>query len=185
MQLAVFGGSFDPVHTAHVSIVNEALNSLNIDRLIVVPTYLNPFKTDFHFEPELRKNLLEKVFKKNKKVEICDYEIKQNRAVYSIETIRYLKNLYKPSKIFIIIGADNVEHLDKWHKIDELKSLAEFIIATRNGFKKTDCSFKILNVNVDISSTQLRDSLDLDYIPIQIKEDIIDLQNNKKGKIFE
>lgn len=183
MRLAIFGGSFDPVHTAHEAIVNEAINSLNIDKLVVVPTYLNPFKSNFHFEPELRKDLLEKVFKNSNKVEICDYEIKQNRPVYSIETVQYLNNLYQPSKIFIIIGADNVKDLNKWNRIDELKSLAQFVIATRNGFdKKIDTSFKILNVNVDISSTKLRKEIDLNYIPIQIKEDIINLQkNNKKG----
>ena len=46
MRIAVFGGSFDPIHIAHVAIVKNALNSLNIDKLIVVPTYLNPFKAD-------------------------------------------------------------------------------------------------------------------------------------------
>lgn len=181
MRLAIFGGSFDPVHTAHISIVNEALNSLEIDKIVVVPTYLNPFKSDFHFEPELRKNLLEKVFKNNEKVYICDYEIKQNRSVYSYETVNYLKNLYKPSKIYIIIGADNVKDLDKWYKIEELKSIAQFVIATREGYKFDKTSFLTLNVDVDISSTKLRDELNLDFIPIQIKEDVINLQKLNKG----
>lgn len=181
MQLAIFGGSFDPVHTAHVSIVNEALNSLEIDKIIVVPTYLNPFKTDFHFKPEQRKLLLEKVFKDNKRVDVCNYETQQNRTVYSYETVNYLKNLYKPSKIFIIIGADNVKDLDKWYKIEELKKIAQFVIATREGYKFDNTSFLTLNINVDISSTKLRDDLNLDFIPIQIKEDIINLQKINKG----
>ena len=108
MQLAIFGGSFDPIHIAHEAIVNKALDSLEIDKIIVVPTYLNPFKSSFHYEPNIRFNLLKKVFNNNPKIEICDYEINQNRPVYSIETANYLKNLYKPSKIFIIIGEDNV-----------------------------------------------------------------------------
>lgn len=182
MQLAVFGGSFDPVHIAHEAIVNEAIKELDIDKLIVVPTFLNPFKNSYHFEPNVREQLLKKVFFKTAKVEICDYEIKQKRAVYSIETIKYLKNLYNPSKIYLIIGADNVKGLDKWSCINELKSLVDFVVASRNGFIDNDFTkFKNLKVDIDISSTKLRDKIDLNFIPIQIKEDIINLQRNKKG----
>ena len=42
MRIAIFGGSFDPIHVAHVTVVKEALNKLDIDTVIVVPTYLNP-----------------------------------------------------------------------------------------------------------------------------------------------
>lgn len=182
MQLAVFGGSFDPVHIAHEAIVNEALKELNIDKLVVVPTYLNPFKNSFHLEPSLRKKLLKKVFLNNPKVDICDYEIKQNRAVYSIETIKYLKNLYNPSKIYLIIGADNIKDLNKWKSINELKSLVNFVVASRDGFIHNDfIKFKNLSIDINISSTSLRDKIDLNFIPKQIKEDIINLQRKEKG----
>ncbi len=182
MQLAVFGGSFDPVHIAHEVIVNEAIKELNIDKIVVVPTYLNPFKNSFHLEPRIREKLLRKVFFNNPKVDISDYEIKQNRAVYSIETIKYLKNLYKASKIYLIIGADNMKDLDKWDSIDELKSLVHFVVASRDGFINNDfVKFKNLKIDINISSTMLRDKIDLNFIPIQIKEDIINLQRKEKG----
>ncbi len=180
MQLAIFGGSFDPIHIAHEAIVNKALNSLEIDKIIVVPTYLNPFKSSFHYEPNIRFNLLKKVFNNNPKIEICDYEINQNRPVYSIETVNYLKNLYKPSKIFIIIGEDNIKDLNKWNNINELKELAQFVVFKRLGFENDKLNdFKTLDLNIDISSTQLREKVDLSYIPEQIKEDILELQQTK------
>ena len=180
MQLAIFGGNFDPIHIAHEAIVNKALDSLEIDKIIVVPTYLNPFKSSFHYEPNIRFNLLKKVFNNNPKIEICDYEINQNRPVYSIETVNYLKNLYKPSKIFIIIGEDNIRDLDKWNSINELKELAQFVIFKRTGFENNKLKdFKTLDINIDISSTQLREKVDLSYIPKQIKEDILELQQTK------
>jgi len=180
VQLAIFGGSFDPIHIAHEAIVNKALNSLEIDKIIVVPTYLNPFKSSFHYEPNIRFNLLKKVFNNNPKIEICDYEINQNRPVYSIETVNYLKNLYKPSKIFIIIGEDNIKDLNKWNNINELKELAQFVVFKRLGFENDKLNdFKTLDLNIDISSTQLREKVDLSYIPEQIKEDILELQQTK------
>lgn len=181
MQLAIFGGSFDPVHIAHEAIVKKAIDSLEIDSLIVVPTYLNPFKSSFHFEPKTRLKLIKKVFKNNPKVYICDYEIEQNRSVYSIETVSYLKNLYKPSKIFIIIGEDNIKDLNKWAEIENLKKIAEFVVATRKTHENEQLkNFRTIDIDIDISSTTLRENLDLDYIPEQIKEDIINLQTNKK-----
>ncbi len=173
MQLAIFGGSFDPVHIGHEAIVHNALNKLDIDKLVVVPTYLNPFKNSFHLEPNLRYELLKKVFDNLEKVEICDYEIKQAKPVYSIQTVKYLKNLYNASKIYLIIGADNFENLHKWYKIDELDSLVEFVIASRDGYvNKQLQGFKTLKVDIDISSSQLRNEIDLNFIPIKIKEDI-------------
>ena len=185
MRIAVFGGSFDPIHIAHVAIVKNALNSLNIDKLIVVPTYLNPFKTDFHLEPKFRFKLLKKIFLNYKKVEICDFEINQNKSTYSIETIKYLKKLYNPTKIYFIIGEDNLENLDKWHKIDDLKEFVEFVVASRSSFKNENTkTFKTLDIDIDISSTALRENIDLKFIPLEIKDDIINLQKKEKGKDF-
>lgn len=109
MHIAIFGGSFDPIHLAHVAIVNNALEKLKIDKFFVVPTYLNPFKNSFKIEPKTRYELLKKVFKNFSNVQICDYEINKNRPTYSIETVKYLKEKYKASKIYFIIGADNIE----------------------------------------------------------------------------
>ena len=83
MKIAIFGGSFDPIHIAHKKIVETALKELDIDKLIIVPTYLNPFKKDFLFEPKDRFKLLQKVFKDEKRVEICDFEINQKKLSYT------------------------------------------------------------------------------------------------------
>ncbi|MCG3718750.1 nicotinate (nicotinamide) nucleotide adenylyltransferase, partial [Aliarcobacter butzleri] len=123
MKIAIFGGSFDPIHIAHKAIVKRALEELEIDKLIIVPTYLNPFKSNFYLEPKVRFELLKKVFEKVEKVEISDYEINQEKLSYSFNTVNYLKDLYKASKIYFILGQDNVENLDKWYKIEELKKM--------------------------------------------------------------
>ena len=101
MRIAIFGGSFDPLHLAHVAIVQNALNKLDIDKLIVVPTYLNPFKSSFYLDPQTRFELLKKVFIKFEQVEVSNYEINQLAPSYSINTVNYLKDLYNPSKIYL------------------------------------------------------------------------------------
>ena len=172
MKIAIFGGSFDPVHIAHKAIIETSLKQLDIDKLIIIPTYLNPFKKDFLFEPITRYNLLKKVFKDNPKIEVSDFEINQKKLSYTYETIRYIKKLYNPSKLFFIIGEDNLKSLHRWHNIDELKENLEFVVAKRSGYSLINNDFKTLDINIDISSTILREKLNLDYIPKEIWEDL-------------
>ncbi|RXJ85209.1 nicotinate (nicotinamide) nucleotide adenylyltransferase [Arcobacter sp. CECT 8985] len=182
MRIAVFGGSFDPPHIAHEKIVNIALEQLDIDKIFIVPTYLNPFKDDFHLKPEKRFSLLTRLFKDNKKVIISDYEINQKRKVPSFETIQFLKHRYNISKIYFIIGTDNYSNLNKWYKYEELKNEVEFVIAKRIGFLNENLDkIKTLDVDIDISSTHLRNSINLEFISDKIKDDVKSLYKIKKG----
>ena len=176
MRIAIYGGSFDPIHIAHEAIVYEALKSIDLDYLILVPTFLNPHKKSSHLTPKQRLYLLNKNFKNSDKIIISDYEILQNRAVNSIETILYFKNLYKTDKIYLIIGADNYYTFNTWYKSDEILKEVNMVVATRNGFLNENYdNIQILNVDIDISSTHLRDKLNLDFVPTKIKEDVINL----------
>ena len=75
MKIAIFGGSFDPIHIAHKAIVKRALEELEIDKLIIVPTYLNPFKSNFYLEPKVRFELLKKVFEKVESFSLTEINI--------------------------------------------------------------------------------------------------------------
>jgi len=62
MNIALFGGSFDPPHIGHKMIVKQALSQLDIDQLIVMPTFLNPFKSKSHFSSKQRLLLAKELF---------------------------------------------------------------------------------------------------------------------------
>lgn len=173
MQIAIFGGSFDPVHKGHEQIVKKALKKLKIDKLFLVPTYLNPIKSSSHLSAKKRFKLLKKLLKKQKKVHISSYEIDQKKAVYSIETIKYIKKKYKPSKIYLIIGADNYENFHLWKDYKKIKKLVKLVVVTRDGFKhKNPKNVKTLKVDVKISSSYIRNTFDTKEIPKNIKKDL-------------
>ncbi len=173
MKIAIFGGSFDPPHIGHETIINKALEQLDIQKLIVVPTFLNPFKNQDHLDAKKRLFLLHELFENNSKIDVSNFEISKNRAVHSIETVRHIQQLFNPSKIYLIIGADNLEKLHLWKEFEELEKLVEFVVVTRNGIlNKNYDRIQTLKVDINISSTKLRDNLDLDFIPKKIQKDV-------------
>lgn len=173
MQIAIYGGSFDPIHIAHETIVYKALDKLTLDLLILVPTFLNPQKISSHLEPRQRLFLLTKNFSENKKILVSDYEVAKNSPTYTIETIKFFKDYYKPEKIYLIIGADNYATFSSWYKNKEILNEVELVVATRNGFLNQNYdNITTLNVDIDISSTNLRNNLDLNYVPKKIQEDV-------------
>ena len=155
--IALFGGSFDPPHVAHEIIVTKALEIDGVDKVVVMPTYLNPFKTSSHAPSELRLKWLKTIFFSNTKVEVSSFEVNLSRKVPSIESVRYLLKRYE--KIYLIIGADNLQSLHKWKNYDELCSLVTFVIASRDNIDVPD-TFLQLKIEEDISSTQLRENID-------------------------
>ena len=173
MNIAVFGGSFDPFHKGHLQVIKETIKSLDIDKLFVVPTYLNPFKKSFMIDENERFQKVKEALSGFEKVEVLDYEIKQRRQISTYETINYLKIKYDLDKIYLIIGADNLKSLHKWHNYEELKELVEFVVAKRDGIEVPK-EYKSLEVNVDISSTYLRRKMRV--------EKIVELLDEKKAE---
>ena len=174
LNIAIFGGSFDPVHIGHEKIVQKVLDTLDLDKLIVVPTYLNPFKEKYHLNPKIRYELLELLFEENSQVEISDFEILQEKPIPSIKTIEYFKNKYNPKKIFLIIGADNLKQLHTWKNFDKLNSLVTFVVISREGYEVKNDIIQFISIKLDIhiSSTELRENLNLDFIPKKIEQKV-------------
>ena len=172
MNIAIFGGSFDPPHTGHELIVKKALEILDVDKLLVVTTYLSPFKESFCAPAPMRQAWLKKMFEGMDKVEIFSYECDQKRQVPTIETVLHVKSLYPKAKLFLIVGSDSFASLPKWNRYDELCNLVEFVVAPRGEFTPPK-DLKILPINVNISSSKLRSFLDPRFIPKAIKNEVI------------
>ncbi len=173
MKIAIFGGSFDPPHKGHIAIVQKALAMLDIDFLFVVPAFRNPLKSHFNAPPNLRLRWLKKIFLAQKKVIVSDYEIRRGRPTYTLQTLQYLRKKYTPKKIYLIIGGDNLKSLHLWYRYKKLQKLAEFVVATRSGYRVPK-KYKKIVVNLPISSTSLRKNPQRRYLYPLIADEIID-----------
>jgi len=170
-NIALFGGSFDPPHNGHVAVVQAALKQLDIDKLIIVPAYKNPFKTATTAPPSLRLQWLQDIFTAYPHVEISDFEITKECAVPTIETVAYFQRCEQPSQLFLIIGADNLASLPQWHRYSELKKQVTFVVAHRDHVTIPP-HYRDLHVNVPISSTTLRAGKEHTFIPERVRHAI-------------
>jgi nicotinate-nucleotide adenylyltransferase len=177
--VALYGGSFDPPHIGHISVV-EALERLPyISKILIMPTYLNPFKRSFYAPPKLRLKWLREIFSSHEKVTVSSFEIDLNKEVPTVETVKYLKKRF--SKIYLVIGADNLQSLHKWHAYEELKELVTFIVAKRDNIPVSD-EFIQLNITEDISSSQLRQNMDISKIPKTLAKEIANYYKEYNAK---
>jgi len=177
MDIAIYGGSFDPPHIAHEKIANLVLENLEITKLFIVPTYLNPFKDKSFLDASTRLDLVKELFSVNEKIDILDYEVKQKEKVPTYKTIKYLQSIYKIDKIYLIIGADNLKNIHLWYNADKLKDLVEFVVISRDDYplKHSYTNMKTISLNIDISSSKLREKMELKYIPKKIQNKVKEL----------
>jgi nicotinate-nucleotide adenylyltransferase len=171
MSIVIFGGSFDPVHNGHFEIVQNSLKKLkNVEKLIILPTFLSAFKKQSHISSKKRYFILKKVFKSLKKVYVSDFEVKQKKVVYTIESIKFFRKKYTSKKIYLLIGAENIIDKCLWKDYKKLLSMVEIIVVPRNKIKiiKND-NYKRLNFYNNISSTYIRKNNSLRDIPIKAR----------------
>lgn len=153
-MLALYGGSFDPPHAGHVHVALKALDVLDIDKLIIVPNFRNPFKSSVCAEGAVRIQWLKQIFEPYEKIEISDFEINLNRSVPTIETVEHYAS--DNEKLYLIIGADNLASLEKWYEYKKLVQKVIFVVATRDNIA-IPSGMITLNVNEERRSKHFRE----------------------------
>jgi nicotinate-nucleotide adenylyltransferase len=162
MKIALFGGSFDPVHLGHLLVAQAAREELGLDRLFFIPAAQSPFKPDSKpISGADRLQLLRLALAGQIWCEIDEQEIHRGGVSYTIDTVRDYVRRFPEAQIFYLIGGDNVAKLPLWREAAELARLAEFVVVTRPG--ETDAPLPepfrgraLKGFPLGISSSQIR-----------------------------
>lgn len=125
MRIGLYGGSFNPVHLGHVGIAKRAIADLALDKLIVIPANVSPFKTEQPM-PWERVELVKAAFRDLAKTVVDLREIERGGTSYAIDTVRQIAAENPGAELFFVIGEDSVEGLPRWKDIEELKKLCTF-----------------------------------------------------------
>lgn len=132
-KIGIIGGTFDPIHLAHINIAEEAKKRLNLDRVIFIPAGSQPLKIDKKVtRASLRFNMVKKAIEGLDGFEVSDYEIKKQGLSYTFET---LEHFYKDDeKLYFITGADCLLNLEKWKDVKRIFELCTLVVLTRPGY---------------------------------------------------
>ena len=159
----VYGGSFDPPHKGHLSLLKAAAKAIKPDEIRIMPAYHSPFKRKSAVSADSRLEMIEKTFRaafKNQPLTVDRFEISQNRKVYTYQTLTHLKKLFPQAELFFLAGSDCIGDFAKWKKPDLVKKLARLVTGARPRSPLKNGDFLLLpGTFPDVSSTQLREKL--------------------------
>ena len=172
-KVAIYGGSFNPIHLAHVKLADYAVYELELDELYFMPTFVSPFKQDKKMaERKDRLAMIESVLDYNPKFKLSDYEIDNENVSYTIKTLDYFSKELD-AKLYYVVGFDALLTLDTWYRGEEILNKYSLITAKRpdsseiealtkiNSFiRKYNSKIHILDMpEMDISSSDIRNRI--------------------------
>lgn len=137
MRIAIFGGSFDPVHTEHVLLARDAVRALRLDKLFVMPAHTPPHKQGKVLSSdEDRLQMCRLAFQNDPKIVVSDYEMSQGGTSYTYLTCRHFKEEYPKSKLFFLVGTDMLRNFPTWKNPQSILEDATIAVCSRGEEKK-------------------------------------------------
>ncbi len=131
MRIGIYGGTFNPPHLGHKRLAEEVLKTLELDKILIIPTSTPPHKKGSDLVSENhRLNMCRLTFGSDR-YEVSDMEIRRKGKSYTIDTVTQLRAEYPDDELFLIIGSDMLLSFDKWYRYKEILSLVTLCVATR------------------------------------------------------
>ncbi len=175
-KIGIYGGTFDPIHHAHLILAREARESLGLEKVIFVPAALSPFKKSPIASAELRLAMLKAAIEGEPAFVADNCELLRSPPSYAIDTVKQIRQREGDVEIYYLLGEDNIAMLPRWHRFDELEKLVRFVVLDRTGAEATH-SYQVLARKIDISATDVRKRVasgqSIRYLVPSVVEEII------------
>jgi len=204
-KIGIYGGSFSPIHEGHVRAAVAFLDSMKLDKLLVIPTGNPPHKVIDSATAEERFEMARLAFcdteaYKSGRLEISDYEMTREGKSYTVYTLEHFAS--DSRELYMLVGTDMFLSLHKWFRCEDIFALASIVLVRRENdadktvqieekkkLYRTDFNARIFEINEPptvISSTEIRTILKdgdgvAEYIPPAV-EDYISKRNLYKDK---
>ena len=131
--IGLLGGSFDPIHAGHVQLARDAMTQLGLERVLFVPAGL-PWQKGPATDSEHRVKMIELAIANEPDFALDRRELERPGPSYTVDTLEQLRDEFGPSRpLVLLIGADQLQRLDTWHRWQDLVGLAHVAVAQRPG----------------------------------------------------
>lgn len=133
-RIGVFGGTFDPIHNAHVAMARAALEQAQLDRVLFVVSAHPPHKASGAYAtPEQRFQMVEAALAPYAELEASRIEIDRPGPSYTVETLRSLRDKHAQALLFLILGMDSLVDVPKWKDHETILRFAQLLVVPRPG----------------------------------------------------
>jgi nicotinate-nucleotide adenylyltransferase len=157
-KIGIYGGTFDPVHHAHLILARLALERFALERIVFVPTRLSPHKNNSVATPEARLQMLRSAIEGEAQFEVDDCELQREPPSYTIDTVEKLRQKYQGAHLFLLIGDDNLAGLPSWRGFEDLRHMVTFVVLQR-AFTPVVHEYLGVDRRIDISATEIRNRI--------------------------
>lgn len=163
MRIGIFGGSFNPIHKAHVAIARYVLDKMKLDKIIIVPVGIPSHKNIKMADTNLRIKMCKEAFKDDANIVVSNIEAKSNEISYTIDTLKKLISLYGScNEFYEIIGEDSANTLNTWKNYEEILKLSKIIVFRRFNYSQILPHRNMIYLDTPlfkISSTMIREKI--------------------------
>ncbi len=157
MRIALFGGTFDPLHHGHLILAREAREQLGLDCVVFLPAARSPFKPGIESAPPaVRLAMVRAAIDGEEGLALDDSELTRGGTSYTIDTVLAARERWPGAELFWFVGGDHVRELPKWRDWEKLRTLVQFIVFSRGGETADAPGFPRIARRVDISATDIR-----------------------------
>ncbi len=143
-KIGILGGTFDPVHLAHLQLAKSAYEQFHLQSVIFLPAGDPPHKTDHKIVPAYRRlEMLKLCLKDYPQFQISEYEIDKQGLSYTSETLEYFTQMFPEVSFYFIIGADSLFAFDSWHCPEICLNYATFLVGNRQNHEEEEIDAQI------------------------------------------
>ena len=155
-KIAIYGGTFDPIHHGHLIVAREALERLGAEQVIFIPARVSPLrKTAPVATDEIRLLMIKAAIENEPGFSVDDCELLRPSPSYTIDTIEQIRQRNSEATIYCLIGEDNVDKLTKWRRFADLEKMVHLVVLDRSG-QQPHHAYPIIRRKIDISATEIR-----------------------------
>ena len=173
-KIGILGGTFDPFHLGHLSVLEAAVEEAECDRIMLLPAKMSPFKLEQKIADEKHRiAMVSCVATEYENVEVSTLEIDGPEVSYTYETMKKIQEKRPEDDLHFIMGSDSLLTLESWYMGEELLRDFSFILAPRPGYdstktkekknavkKKYGTEIRVLHNKLrDISSTEIKETI--------------------------
>lgn len=131
-KVGILGGTFDPIHNAHITFAEAAYDQVGLDIMYIMPSPDPPHKLDCTISSlDDRIQMVKLAISGHPKLSFSDFELKRTGPTYTYETLKQFKAQNEDAEIYLVVGEDSLYNLEDWAKPEEIFKYANIITSVR------------------------------------------------------